>query len=306
MNNVTENDRLVSIIIPCYNDGATLDEAIASVQHQTWKETEIIIIDDGSDDPETIQAIETLQFPRKTVLHTSHIGPSAARNRGITASNGSYILPLDADDIIEPTYIEKALEILNGNEKIGAVYCHADLFGEANGPWELPDYSFESELLDNCVFVTALFRKQDWEKIGGFSEDFHAGMEDYDFWLSMLELGKEIYQLPEVLFHYRIKKKSRTTSFQDSYNDVQNTYVQLYQRHRKLFQENMDIYCMQLRRNLIDQLALNRKLHEDPLIQYILDVRKYKPRLGRFLERLFHFKNRIRRLIGRKQSEDER
>ena len=299
MINEKKKDSLVSVIIPCYNDGAYLSEAVASVREQTWKETEIILIDDGSDDPETVQIIQNLPFERKTVLHTSHIGPAAARNRGIEAAAGSYILPLDADDRIDPSYIEKAMEILCSDEKIGAVFCHADLFDGHEGPWELPEYSLKAELLDNCVFVTALFRKKDWETLGGFCEDFRAGMEDYDFWLSLLESGKEIRQLPEVLFHYRIKKGSRTDRFQDNYNDVQNTYAQLYLRHRKLYRENMDTYCMELRRNLIDQSRINKKLHEDPLILYILDVRALKPRMARFLEGLFNFKNRIRRLIGR-------
>lgn len=299
MINEQQKEPLVSVIIPCYNDGAYLSEAVASVRDQTWKETEIIVIDDGSDDPETIQVIQDLPFSRKNVLHTSHIGPAAARNRGIEAASGSYILPLDADDRIEPSYIEKALKILRSDDKIGAVFCHADLFGEVEGPWELPEYSLKNELLDNCVFVTALFRKSDWQTIGGFCEDFHAGMEDYDFWLSLLESGKEIRQLPEVLFHYRIKKGSRTDLFQENYDDVQNTYAQLYLRHRKLYRENMDTYCLDLRRNLIDQLRINQKLHADPLILYILDVRALKPRMARFLEGLFNFKNRIRRLIGR-------
>lgn len=299
MINEKVKDSLVSVIIPCFNDGAYLSEAVASVREQTWKETEIILIDDGSDDPETVEIIENLPFERKTVLHTSHIGPAAARNRGIEAAAGSYILPLDADDRIDPSYIEKAMEILCSDEKIGAVFCHADLFGEQEGPWELPEYSLKNELLDNCVFVTALFRKKDWESIGGFCEDFHAGMEDYDFWLSLLESGKEIRQMPEVLFHYRIKNGSRTDLFQDNYEAVQKTYEQLYLRHRKLYRENMDTYCMELRRNLIDQLRINQKTHADPLVLYILDVRKLKPRMARFLEGLLNFKNKIRRLIGR-------
>ena len=140
-------------------------------------------------------------------------------------------------------------------------------------------------------------------------------------------MGRDVIQLPEVLFHYRIKEKSRTTQFQHSYADVQETYVLLYQRHRDFYRKHMDDYCMELRRNLIDQLMINRKLQaaadsteglrqeadskqrraemairlagDDPLVEYILAVRARKPRLGRFFDRLLGLKNRIRRLLGR-------
>ena len=314
---------LVSVIMPCLNDGAYIEEAVSSLREQTWPLVELVIIDDGSDE-ETAQVIRQLSFPRIRVLHTDHIGPAAARNRGIREAQGTYILPLDADDVIEKTYIEQAVSMMQAHPDAGVVYCHADLFGEKTGAWELPDYSLKAELLDNVIFVTALFRKADWETVGGFCEDFRAGMEDYDFWLSLLETGKNVYQLPETLFHYRIKPASRTTRFQRSYADVQETYVRLYRRHRAFFQKHSDLYCMELRRNLIDQLMINKKLKEeledlggghtaessdiltmaadpsDPLIRYIASVRLMKPKLARKLEFLLALKDRGKKLIGRK------
>ena len=322
----TQGRPTVSVIMPCYNDGAYIGEAVESLRAQSWPKIELIIVDDGSDDSNTREIIENLRFERKRLLHTEHIGPAAARNRGIAAAEGEFILPLDADDRIDPAYIKEAVETIQNNPDIGIVYCHADLFGAASGPWELPDYSFRTELLDNCIFVTSLFRKEDWQKAGGFCEDFTAGMEDYDFWLSLLEMGREVCQLPQVYFHYRIKAVSRTTRFQDNYANVQETYLKLYQRHRKLFQNHMDLYCTELRRNLIDQLMMNRKLQaekeeqkekdvrqirtnqdellmmslrDDPLVEYVISVRRLKPRFGRFLEKLLHMKNKAKKCIGR-------
>lgn len=317
------NQPLVSVIMPCLNDGAYIEEAVSSLREQTWPQVELVIIDDGSDE-ETVQVIRQLSFPRKIVLHTNHIGPAAARNRGIQAAQGIYILPLDSDDIIEKTYIEQAVAMMQSLPDAGVVYCHADLFGEKTGAWDLPEYSLKAELLDNVIFVTALFRKSDWEDVGGFCEDFRAGMEDYDFWLSLLETGKCVYQLPETLFHYRIKPASRTTRFQRSYADVQDTYVRLYRRHRAFFQKHSDLYCMELRRYLIDQLMINKRLNEeleelkgsretkapdllaltvdlsDPLIRYIASVRLMKPKLARKLENLLSLKDKGKKLIGRK------
>ena len=131
------------------------------------------------------------------------------------------------ESVIEKTYMEKAVKKIESNDKIGVVYCEADLFGEKTGKWQLPQYSFDKMLLDNIVFVTALFYKKDWESVGGFNTNMEAGMEDYDFWLGILELGKEIYQIPEILFHYRIKPVSRTTGFQSDYIQIQKVYRQI-------------------------------------------------------------------------------
>ncbi len=252
----------VSVIMPCYNDGKYIREAIESVKQQSYKDWELIIIDDGSDDEETKKIIESIEDEQIIVLHTEHLRPAGARNYGIQHASGKYILPVDSDDKIDCTYMQKAVEIIEQNPKIGVVYCYADLFGEQHGRWELPNYCFEKMLLDNIVFVTALFYKDDWEKVGGFSTTMAAGMEDYDFWLSIMGLGREIYQIPEVLFHYRIKPVSRTTNFQNNCAQVQETYRQMYLNHKDFYHEHFDEYAVVLRDALIEQIFLRRKYEE--------------------------------------------
>lgn len=249
----------VSVIMPCYNDGQYIEEAIDSVLNQSYKDIELIIIDDGSDDEYTIRVINNISHEKIKVLHTDHLRPAGARNYGISLSTGKYILPVDSDDKIEPTYIEQAVNILAGNPQIGVVYCQADLFGEQSGRWDLPTYSFETMLLDNIVFVTALFYKKDWEKVGGFNTSMDSGMEDYDFWLSILGLGKQIYQIPETLFHYRIKKVSRTTQFMDNSIQVKEIYRRMYDNHEEFYQKNAKTYAKVLRDALIEQIFLKRK-----------------------------------------------
>lgn len=252
----------VSVIIPCFNDGKYIKEAIQSIELQTYKNIEIIICDDGSTDKETLLRLEEYKKKNIKVLHLSNGGPARARNKGIEIANGEYILPLDADDKIDKTYIEKAVKIIKENDDIGVVYCYADLFGCQSGRWLLPDYSFGEMLVDNIVFVTALFRKDDWKKVGGFCEKFKHGIEDYDFWLSILELNKKIYQIPEVLFHYRIKSISRTTKFNGDIQALQNTYDLIYDRHKLLYKKNMDLYCKELRKTLIGRIVYIRTLEE--------------------------------------------
>lgn len=248
----------VSVIMPCFNDGAYIEEAVASIRAQTYPNIELVIIDDGSDEPETKAVLEKLESSGAVLLHTNRLRPAGARNAGIAAATGEYILPVDADDLIAPNYIEKAVKIMDDNDNIGVVYCHADLFGEQSGPWELPDYSLEKMLLDNIIFVSAMFRREDWCKVGGYRTTMKHGMEDYDFWLSILELDRSVHQLPEVLFHYRIKPVSRTTRFQEDPAVVQQTYRMIYNQHPVLYEKYKDLYALVLRDALIEQLFLNR------------------------------------------------
>lgn len=252
----------ISVIMPCYNDGKYIMEAIDSIEKQTYQNWELIIVDDGSDDEETKRIINEIQNPKIKVFHTEHLRPAGARNYGIQKAEGTYILPVDSDDRIHEEYMEKAVKMIESNPRIGVVYCKAELFGEKSGSWNLPEYSFKHMLLDNIVFVTALFYKSDWEKVGGFNTSMAQGMEDYDFWLSILGLEREICQIPEVLFYYRIKPVSRTTNFQDNCVQVQNTYQQIYYNHKEFYQKHYDEYALVLRDALIEQIFIRRKYEE--------------------------------------------
>lgn len=273
----------VSVIMPCYNDGAYIEEAVASIKAQTYPNIELVIIDDGSDEPETKAILENLKGSGAVMIYTNHLRPAGARNAGIEAATGEYILPLDSDDLIGPSYIEKAVQIMDSDENIGVVYCHAELFGEQSGPWELPEYSLEKMLLDNIVFVTAMFRRDDWQRVGGYRTTMEFGMEDYDFWLSILELGRDIYQLPETLFRYRIKPVSRTTRFQEDPAVVQQTYRMIYSQHPVLYEKYKDTYAVVLRDALIEQLFLNRAYQKSI---GILEQLKRIPVLKSFIKRI--------------------
>ena len=293
---------LVSVVMPCFNDGKYIAESVASLRAQTWNQIELIVVDDGSNDPETLKALRELDFPGFTLLNTKRRGPSGARNEALRVARGEFVLPLDSDDTIDPTYIEKAVSVMMARPEVGVVYCRADLFGEKSGPWDLPEYSLKAELLDNIIFVTSLFRRDDALAIGGFCETFKAGMEDYDFFLGLLQLGREVVQLQETLFHYRIKSVSRSTVFNSDYKAVQETYAMLYDRHKPLFERYQDLYCKELRYVLIDHIYQVRKfseMMEDPLVKYVASVRLLKPAKARRWDRLLRIKDAIKKLIGR-------
>ncbi|MGE7020683.1 glycosyltransferase family A protein [Solibacillus cecembensis] len=276
----------VTVIMPCYNDGEFIEESIASVLNQTYKNIELIIINDGSTDEKTNTILGNISNPLIKVLNTKNIGPSAARNFGIKVSTGKYILPVDADDKIHSVYIEECVNQLETNSDVGIVYCFAELFGEQKGRWDLPEYTFESMLLDNIIFVTSMFRKKDWERVGGFNENLIHGMEDYDFWLSILELNREVIQLKEVYFFYRIKKVSRTTKFSDNSSIVKDTYKTLYLNHPKLYEKYYKEYAMILRDSLIEQIYINKKLTDfGPVINKVKKINVIKKFVKKILIR---------------------
>lgn len=223
----------VSVIIPCYNQGEFIDEAVDSVLAQTYQDFEIIVVNDGSTDEFTISKLTDYEKPKTRVLHTNNQGLSAARNTGISKSEGQYILPLDADDKLDKNYLEEALDVLEKDSAIGIVYCKAQLFGEQTGLWELPDYSYENILMSNMIFCTALFRRTDFERTKGYDPAMIYGWEDWDLWLSLIKLGLGVFQIQKVLFYYRIRKESMVRILDDHKKTV--LYKQLFKNHLELY-----------------------------------------------------------------------
>lgn len=223
----------VSVIIPCYNQGAYIDEAVDTVLAQTFRDFEIIIVNDGSTDEATNRLLAVYCKPQTRVINTENQGVALARNVGIREACGKYILSLDADDRIAPIYLEKAVAVLESAPEVGIVYCLADCFGVRQGRWLIPDFSLRGMLLTNLIFCTALYRKEDWERTGGYNPNMSAGWEDWDFWLSLLELGLGVNRIPEVLFYYRIAEGSRERSM-DREKQI-TMHLQLMQNHPRLF-----------------------------------------------------------------------
>ena len=122
----------VSVVIPCFNQGKYLQETVNSVKSSTYKNIEIIIVNDGSDDSYTISVLEAINEENIKIININNSGVCNARNIGISASSGEYILTLDGDDKISSDYIEKAVKVLDENPEIGIVYSKAKFFDADN------------------------------------------------------------------------------------------------------------------------------------------------------------------------------
>ncbi len=240
-----------SIIIPCYNDATFLNEAILSACNQTYPNFEIILVDDGSTDEKTIDLINGLNIKNLKKFRIENSGPAYARNYGIHQAEGHYILPLDSDDLIEKSYLEKCIKIFENDGDVGIVYCKAKLIGQINNNWDLPNYSLSTMLVDNLIFVTSCFKKEDWERVGGFDISFKDGLEDYDFWLKIIELGKKVERIEEILFYYRIREGSRTKKFIED-KKLMFYYDNILHKHEILYKENCINVIKEMRKLIIE------------------------------------------------------
>lgn len=224
---------LISVVIPCYNQGEYLKEAVDSVLSSTYESIEIIIVNDGS--TEDVEFLKTFSAPKTKVIHQENQGLSMARNNGIAVSKGKYILPLDTDDKIHSTYLEKAVNILESDSKIGIVYSEAEFFGEKRGKWKLNEYKFPNILYKNVIFCSALFRKSDWENVDGYKKEMNFCFEDWEFWISLIENGTGVYQIPETLFYYR---KSSESMSKKTKKEKLPMFIQIIKLHKKIYKEN--------------------------------------------------------------------
>lgn len=268
---------LVSVIIPCYNSGATLEEAVASALKQTYSQVEIIIVDDGSTDDFTRDLLRSYLRPKTAIYHIPHSGPAQARNFAIAKARGKYILPLDADDRIHPRYLEKAVPVMEKNERIGIVYCRAQFFGGRSGEWVLPRYSLENILVDNPIFNTALFRKKAWEQVGGYNVNMTHGMEDYDFWLSLIEQEKcRVHRINQVLFYYRIRNGSRTARMAQNGHEAE-MFTRIFYNHQALFLHDRHMRCLFRRRvEMVNEIKhLQHMINFSPALKIEKRLEKY-------------------------------
>lgn len=199
----------VSVIIPCFNHGELLGQAVGSVLRTQRDDVELIVVDDGSTDERTRSEMNALRARGIRVLRQENKGLAAARNAAIAASSGEYILPLDADNRLRPGYFEHGTSILNTDSKIGVVYGDAEYIGERTGRWRVGPFDPDRLMLWNYIDACAMYRRPIWEEAGGYDGTMPVqGLEDWDLWLSALEHDWQFSYVPEILFDYRVAKDS--------------------------------------------------------------------------------------------------
>jgi glycosyltransferase involved in cell wall biosynthesis len=202
----------VSVIIPCYNLGPYLDEAVESVLSQTFQDVEIVVVDDGSTDPATTALLANYERPKTRVIRVPHAGLGAARNVGIANTTGGYLCALDADDRLAPSYLEKTTRVLDADPSVTFVSAWLRAFGEEEWEWTPERCDLPTLLWEDTVLTAALVRREAVRDAGGYDTAMPVqGDEDWDLWLTLVERGGRGLILPEVLFEYRRRAGSMST-----------------------------------------------------------------------------------------------
>jgi glycosyltransferase involved in cell wall biosynthesis len=207
----------ISIIIPCYNHGKYIREAISSVEQCTDKSLyEIIIVNDGSTDAFTIEEMGRLANDGYHVINQVNQRLGRTRNNGIRAAKGEYILPLDSDNRIRPAYIYESIKILDTHPEIAMVYGDAQFFGDQDKRHVVGEFNLQNMMVENQIDACAVYRKSVWEAVGGYDEKMIMGFEDWDLWMNMIFKNYKFHYVPEILFDYRVLGNSMLRSISAS------------------------------------------------------------------------------------------
>lgn len=231
---------LVSVIVTCYNYGSFLDSVLSCLAAQTCRNFEIILIDDGSTDAETrarVAELKKQQQPDFTVMQQPNQGVIAARNNAIVKAQGKYIFPLDADDTIEPTFLEKCLLFLENSPEHFFVYTWTCSLGDKDFIWETRDSDPEYALIENRMGY-ALFRKSAFMQVGGYNPVMAGGYEDWEFCVNLVAHGYIGRVIKEPLYNYYVKPGARNyhaikkhDSLRVKINELHQMTIKTQKRH---------------------------------------------------------------------------
>jgi glycosyltransferase involved in cell wall biosynthesis len=205
--NMATDPDTISIIMPCHNSAAHVAASVASALEQTYRDIQLILIDDGSTD-NTLDVIRGIEDTRLSIIHQDNCGVCAARNRGLAEAKGSFIAFLDSDDNWDPQCLEKLHAALVRDKNAALAYCGWQNLGLPGGrgtPFVPPDYEKQGKiesLYGNCLWPihAALTKRTAIEEAGGFDARFITS-EDYLLWLK-IGVRHKIVLVPEVLAYY--------------------------------------------------------------------------------------------------------
>ncbi|TQI71540.1 glycosyl transferase family 2 [Gramella sp. Hel_I_59] len=228
----------VSIVIACYND-PDIVKAVNSAYEQTYGNKEIIVVNDGSD-KKTVDATASVSDKIDILLEQSNQGQSIARNNGIERASGELILNLDSDDQFEPVFCEKAVEIFKEDPEIKIVSCYARRYNESEtiDVFNTRGGDIQSFLFSNSALGSSMFRKVDWKACGGYEEKLPIlGFEDWELYVNILKKGGFAHVIPEVLFHYQVRKGSTTDRIRTQKYDK---FRHIILKHKELYSSNFE------------------------------------------------------------------
>jgi glycosyltransferase involved in cell wall biosynthesis len=227
---------LVSVIVPCFNHGRFLRECIEAVRAQTHPAVEIFVVDDASNDAETIAAIDELDRSDDVtaIRMAENGGPSRARNAALERCTGRYVLPVDADNVLLPDAIERLVEqIRSAGEQVGFIYPNLQYFGNREDYFEAPEWDLYELMQRNVCDVCSLFDRELFDAGERFDERIRLGHEDWEFVLRLAARGVqgEPARGPTVLYRKVGFNRSDSVEYASSaFHEAVRKMVPLYER----------------------------------------------------------------------------
>ncbi|MEX2322683.1 MAG: glycosyltransferase [Acidimicrobiia bacterium] len=228
-----ESGPTISVVIPCFDQGQWVTDAVVSVFEQEHRSWEVILVDDGSTDPDTIAILDDLaRWPRVRSIRQDNRGLSSARNVGMEAARGEYLIPLDADDEITPRFMADLLGRLEANPRAAFAHCWAELFGDVHALWATRPPNPYWERCSNSVVGCVLMRREAWKAVGGYDETMRDGNEDWELWVRLAAAGWEQVRVMEPLFRYRKHGETMSVATESQF---ERGRAQIVERHPDLY-----------------------------------------------------------------------
>lgn len=222
-----------SIIIPCFNQGEYLKEALVSIENAKVNDIEIIIVNDGSTEDKTIEILKELELEGFTIFHKENGGLSSARNAGIAIAKGDYILPLDSDNKVLSSYLRESVKIMDENPDISVLYGNPIFFGDRIGLQSIGQFNLQRLMLFNYIDACALIRKSVFEIVGDYDTNLKYGFEDWEMWLRIAFKGLKFYYLDVDCFYYRVRENSMSRSIVQDYSKINFTENYINSKHER-------------------------------------------------------------------------
>jgi GT2 family glycosyltransferase len=296
----------VTVVIPCFNYGRFVRAAVESALAQNQAEIRIVIVNDGSTDGESARlcdAARRLSPERIGVIHQDNLGLPAARNRGAAGAGGEFLAFLDADDTLEPTFVQDLAAAIRAEEAAGrsADVSHAygqqrilkrGGGGESEFIWRVPAWDRDLLMITNLHPPTALVRRSAFEQVGGFDEAMRDGYEDWDFWLRLASAGFRGVRVERPVYQWR--RHSETTMIAAAVQKHEAIYRRIIANHPKLFDQRGDeaLVAMNMLLRRHDMNWLDESLEPIPLVKLKAQRERYEAMPAVRLHHALH------RLIG--------
>ena len=274
----------LSIIIPCYNSEATLENTLKSVLNQEFQEWEAIMVNDGSPDNLEHIALKYVSIDSRFIYFKKQNGGlGSARNYGIKKAEGEFILPLDSDNQIEKSFASDAISIFKNNLAVGVIHGHAEYYGEKTGLWKVNEFDINDMLVHNYIDACAIYKKSLWEKVNGYDENMpYQGHEDWEFWIALAALKVTFYHLQKITFRYYVSSNSMIKSF--TYQMTLSNQDYIIKKHSRLFHECFckAVSCSDILKKNLNKRLKSKKFVTDLISKTFFGFKIFNSNLDRF------------------------